>query len=176
MCYTETCAAMKTNITLKIEADLLREARVLAALEGSSISALLAANWNRQSASARDTARRAEVPWRGCGRASTCNGRPLAHEMNCMSDKCFVDTNILVYAHDRSTGIKHERARSSDRRALELGQGRAEYAGSARALHQPSPQGRESYAGGGSSQIDSRILDLGGRHEYSRIGARGAGD
>jgi predicted nucleic acid-binding protein len=31
--------------------------------------------------------------------------------MNCMSDKCFVDTNILVYAHDRSTGIKHERAR-----------------------------------------------------------------
>jgi hypothetical protein len=34
---------MKTNITLKIDADLLREARVLAALEGSSISALLAA-------------------------------------------------------------------------------------------------------------------------------------
>ena len=33
---------MKTNVTLKIEADLLREARVLAALEGSSISALLA--------------------------------------------------------------------------------------------------------------------------------------
>jgi hypothetical protein len=34
---------MKTNITLKIEANLLREARVLAALEGSSISSLLAA-------------------------------------------------------------------------------------------------------------------------------------
>jgi hypothetical protein len=34
---------MKTNVTLKIEADLLREARVLAALEGSSISAILAA-------------------------------------------------------------------------------------------------------------------------------------
>ncbi len=34
---------MKTNITLKIEADLLREARVLAAEEGTSISALLAA-------------------------------------------------------------------------------------------------------------------------------------
>lgn len=30
--------------------------------------------------------------------------------MNCMNDKCFVDTNILVYAHDRSTGVKHERA------------------------------------------------------------------
>ncbi len=33
---------MKTNITLKLEADLLREARVLAAQEGTSISALLA--------------------------------------------------------------------------------------------------------------------------------------
>jgi len=33
---------MKTNITLKIETELLREARVLAAEEGSSISALLA--------------------------------------------------------------------------------------------------------------------------------------
>jgi hypothetical protein len=32
---------MKTNITLKINAELLREARVLAAVEGSSISALL---------------------------------------------------------------------------------------------------------------------------------------
>ena len=34
---------MKTNITLKIDSDLLREARILAATEGSSISALLAA-------------------------------------------------------------------------------------------------------------------------------------
>jgi predicted nucleic acid-binding protein len=29
-----------------------------------------------------------------------------------MSDKCFVDTNILVYAHDRSSGEKHLRART----------------------------------------------------------------
>jgi hypothetical protein len=34
---------MKTNITLKIEADLLREARILAAREGTSVSAMLAA-------------------------------------------------------------------------------------------------------------------------------------
>jgi hypothetical protein len=33
---------MKSNITLKIEDGLLREARILAAEEGSSISALLA--------------------------------------------------------------------------------------------------------------------------------------
>ena len=35
---------MKTNITLKIDAELLREVRVLAADEGSSISALVAAH------------------------------------------------------------------------------------------------------------------------------------
>jgi hypothetical protein len=34
---------MKTNITLKLDADLLREARILAAEEGRSISGLLAA-------------------------------------------------------------------------------------------------------------------------------------
>ena len=28
-----------------------------------------------------------------------------------MSDKYFVDTNILVHAHDRTAGAKHERAR-----------------------------------------------------------------
>ena len=33
---------MKTNITLKLDAELLREARILAAEEGSSISGLLA--------------------------------------------------------------------------------------------------------------------------------------
>jgi predicted nucleic acid-binding protein len=27
-----------------------------------------------------------------------------------MSDKCFVDTNILFYAHDLESGLKHERA------------------------------------------------------------------
>ncbi|HMD09166.1 MAG TPA: PIN domain-containing protein [Candidatus Acidoferrum sp.] len=29
-----------------------------------------------------------------------------------MSDKCFVDTNILVYAHDLKQGSKHDRARA----------------------------------------------------------------
>ncbi len=33
---------MKSNITLKLDADLLREARIMAAKEGTSISALLA--------------------------------------------------------------------------------------------------------------------------------------
>jgi len=29
-----------------------------------------------------------------------------------MSDKHFVDTNILMYAHDTSAGVKHERAKA----------------------------------------------------------------
>jgi predicted nucleic acid-binding protein len=29
-----------------------------------------------------------------------------------MSDKFFVDTNILMYAHDKAAGAKHERARA----------------------------------------------------------------
>jgi hypothetical protein len=33
---------MKTNITLKLDADLVREARILAAAEGTSVSQMLA--------------------------------------------------------------------------------------------------------------------------------------
>ncbi len=40
-----------------------------------------------------------------------------------MADKYFVDTNILIYAHDRSTGIKHERARQLIERLWTSGQG-----------------------------------------------------
>jgi predicted nucleic acid-binding protein len=40
-----------------------------------------------------------------------------------MSDKVFVDTNILVYAHDRSTGRKHERAKRLIAEIWHLGNG-----------------------------------------------------
>ena len=40
-----------------------------------------------------------------------------------MRDKCFVDTNILVYAHDRSAGIKHLRAKRLLEQLWESGQG-----------------------------------------------------
>ncbi len=40
-----------------------------------------------------------------------------------MSDKYFVDTNILVYAHDRSTGIKHQRAQALIERLWNSGEG-----------------------------------------------------
>jgi predicted nucleic acid-binding protein len=40
-----------------------------------------------------------------------------------MPDKYFVDTNILIYAHDRSAGLKHERARQLVERLWTSGQG-----------------------------------------------------
>ncbi len=41
-----------------------------------------------------------------------------------MSDKPqFVDTNILIYAHDRSAGAKHERARALLTELWESGDG-----------------------------------------------------
>jgi predicted nucleic acid-binding protein len=40
-----------------------------------------------------------------------------------MPDKYFVDTNILLYAHDHSAGSKHERARQLIERLWASGQG-----------------------------------------------------
>ncbi len=40
-----------------------------------------------------------------------------------MSDRCFVDTNILVYAHDRSAGVKHERAQRLMEQLWDSGRG-----------------------------------------------------
>ena len=40
-----------------------------------------------------------------------------------MSDKYFVDTNILVYAHDRSAGTKHDRARTLIEQLWQSGNG-----------------------------------------------------
>jgi predicted nucleic acid-binding protein len=40
-----------------------------------------------------------------------------------MADKYFVDTNILIYAHDRTAGRKHERARQLVERLWESGNG-----------------------------------------------------
>jgi len=40
-----------------------------------------------------------------------------------MSDRCFVDTNILVYAHDRSAGVKHKRAQLLLEQLWDSGQG-----------------------------------------------------
>jgi hypothetical protein len=40
--HVNVCYDMKTNITLKLDSSLIREAKILAAEEGTSISSLLA--------------------------------------------------------------------------------------------------------------------------------------
>ena len=40
-----------------------------------------------------------------------------------MSDKCFVDTNVLIYAHDTSAGVKHEIAAALLARLWDSGTG-----------------------------------------------------
>ena len=50
--------------------------------------------------------------WRGFAWGWIWAGRGQVRETSCMSDKYFVDTNILVYAHDLKQGAKYERARA----------------------------------------------------------------
>lgn len=40
-----------------------------------------------------------------------------------MAEKYFVDTNILIYAHDRSAGVKHDRARRAVEHLWDTGEG-----------------------------------------------------
>lgn len=52
------------------------------------------------------------APWRASEIARIMVGCALPPEMNSMNDRVFLDTNVLIYAHEPGTGIKHERART----------------------------------------------------------------
>src|SRR6202035_491122 len=47
---------------------------------------------------------------RDCEKVLISSGRLPSRGTISMSDKYFVDTNILMYAHDTSAGAKHDRA------------------------------------------------------------------
>ncbi len=53
------------------------------------------------------------APFAGSREGGTYAGHPLRIVGNSMSGRAFVDTNILVYAHDRGGGAKQERAREA---------------------------------------------------------------
>ena len=83
-------ADMKTNITLKLDTGLVREARILAEEEGSSVSRLLAARLEEMVRERKGYACvQGGGPWRGCAKALTCAGHLLARETSFMSDKYF---------------------------------------------------------------------------------------
>ena len=75
---------------------------------------------------------RENVLWRGCARGWICSGRLLARATSFTNadarapsngGKCFVDTNILLYAHDPSAGVKHDRARRVIEQLWQTGEG-----------------------------------------------------
>jgi len=53
-----------------------------------------------------------------------------------MSDKMFVDTNVLIYAHDMDAKAKHEAGKASPARALERTSGCAQHAGASRVFRE----------------------------------------
>ena len=88
----------------------MKEARVLAAERGSSVSRMLAEKLEELVTEAKgyEKARK-----RAISRLRT----------NCMNGKCLVDANILAYAHDITQGVKHERARELINSLWESGDG-----------------------------------------------------
>lgn len=151
---------MKTNITLKLDASLLREIRILAAEEGTSISALLAARLEQivrerksyDRSRRRALARLREGTWVGRRPApatSFTSAEPKSRSKEAMSPvnpKYFVDTDILIYAHDRQAGPKHERARQLIEHLWTTGARCFKHAGSTGALRESSPQNCASAA------------------------------
>ncbi len=93
-----------------------------------------------------------------------------------MSDKFFVDTNILIYAHDASKGAKHERAvhlveRLWDSRTGVLStQVLQEFCFSLRRKRSSRSVPR------GGTPTNPELFELGNRGEYGRIDSRCAGN
>ena len=133
---------MKQNVTLKLDAEILKEARVLAAERGSSVSRMLAEkleeylleNPAQAKAIANKVIDAARARYCVCAPVLTWAGNVRTRETNCMNGKCFVDTNILVYAHDITQGVKHERARELINSLWESGNGVLSTAGFAGAV------------------------------------------
>jgi hypothetical protein len=103
------------NITLSLPEGDLREARLLAARRGTSVSQLLA-RMHRETVereSGYDAARERSLARCTREQISVRAARRPGPGTTCMSgNRQFVDTNILVYAHDVTAGDKHSRARA----------------------------------------------------------------
>lgn len=97
---------MRQNIALRLDSDLIRKAKVLAAQEGTSVSGLLARYLEKviDEEEVYEVARTRALSFLTGG--SILGERFFAPAKNGMSDKVFVDTNILIYAHDLDAGHK----------------------------------------------------------------------
>ena len=141
------CSLMKANITLKLDAALLREVRILAAEEGARRLVLCWQLVSKKScANVKLMSGLASAPWLGSAKGLICSGRLLVRvtsstNAECalngiMSAKFFVDTNIpRILRNDRSAGLKHERARRLVDGPLVIRTRRIEHASPARTLY-----------------------------------------
>jgi predicted nucleic acid-binding protein len=103
--------ATARNITLTLDEELLREARVLAAQRGLSVSAFLRKESTGLVERQRGYRRRA-TPRCAAFAAVTHSGvESSLRGKSCTTVPSFVDTNILVYAEDRDAKNKHTVAR-----------------------------------------------------------------
>ena len=75
---------MKTSITLKLDSNLVREARALAAEEGTSHIAMLAAHLGGSSEREKSIGRRGAESWRASGPALISTGRRRAAGTSCI--------------------------------------------------------------------------------------------
>ena len=109
----------KANLTLQLDEDVIRRARIVAAKRGTSVSALVARELDglvEQDARYEEARGRAEELMRGAaprrGRAWRRDG---LHDRWCpmtAGDLTFVDTKVLAHAHDRSETRKQPLAQA----------------------------------------------------------------
>jgi predicted nucleic acid-binding protein len=97
----------KQNVTVSLDKEILQKARILAACRSTSISGLLAGQIEALVGVDEGMNARRSAHWRPSEKASIWAAVLSQAGMNCMNDKIFVDTNILVYAHDADYEMKH---------------------------------------------------------------------
>jgi hypothetical protein len=112
---------LKQNITIALEQQLLRKARILAAERGTSASRLLADELGRHVGDAEDYDRSRREALADLDRGLSLGGRPAAR--HALHARAFVDTNILIFAYDRDAGDRHQVALDLVRRLWTEGTG-----------------------------------------------------
>ena len=120
--------ALHQNITLRLPRELLKRIKRLAADQDTSVSALMAEALTRLADASRRYKRRDADLWPRCDRrdpsawAAALTGR-VKNSMNGDPPREFVDANVLVYAFDKSSGVKHEIAQQLLKRLWDSGGG-----------------------------------------------------
>ena len=102
----------RQNVTISVTRETLRKAKILAARRETSISGLLAEQIELLVGEDEAYERRSGRPLHCSIRAFIWAARSAEAGTTGMSDKTFVDTNVLIYAHDVDAKAKHQVAKN----------------------------------------------------------------